>query len=355
MSKLTLLDVRRSRFPESIGTCFTDMPRIAAAVNEVVQRLLMDPRQPDTGWFGTWVQMIFNVTRTSPYITAPRGIARIQLMDVCGNPIKLQNEFYSYLWAGEGYLPKNICAWNSANNCVGSLNTQGLLRGYYPTLVDVPTGNPQTIRAYPTDPLDVGKRILIQAYDANNQKIYGLDGVQQIEGFYLTLATPFVDSTMTIGSKGIYGVQKPWTYGDVVLQAVDSVTGTVTALARYEPGETNPIYPRYYLDSLPQYCCNGTASIQVNAICKREYYPVNVDSDWVLIGNLPALISEAQAIYHDGIQEAAAAVMEQKKHNDAVLFLQGELDHYLGKEMPAVNVSLFGTAKLRNQSIGSLV
>lgn len=353
--KTTLLDVRRSRFPQAIGACYTDIPRIAAAVNECVQRLIIDPRQPETGWFGTRVPMVFNVSRANPYITAPRGIARFLALDVCGSPIRLQNDLYEYLWAGEGILPRTVCTGTSSSVCVPNLSTVGMLRGYYATLVDVPITNPQTIRVYPTDPLDVGKRILIQAYDANDLKIYGLDGSQQMEGFYLTLSYPFVDSTFTVGAKGIYGIQKDYTYGDVPLQAVDSVTGAVTALARYEPGETRPWYPRYYLDSLPQFCCTGSTTLQVNVMAKRDYYPVAVDSDWVLIGNIPALISEAQSIYHDGIQEAAASVMSLKKHNDAVLFLQGELDHQGGKENPATSVPLFGTADLRRQSIGSLI
>lgn len=343
--KLTLANVRSSRFAEAIGACYTDLPRIAAAVNEAVQRLIMDPRQPDTGWFGTWVPMVFNVTRSNPYITAPRGVARLMLMDVCKTPIKLQNQFYEYLWSGVGILPKSCPS-------IPSIDTQGLQRGYYPTLVDVPSTGLSYIRAYPTDPLDVGKRILVQAYDNNGMKIYGLDGLQQIEGFYLTLDYPFVDSLELIGPLGIYGIQKDYTNGDVPLFAVDESTGIQTALARYEPGETAPMYPRYYLDSLPQYCCTNSSTLQVNAMAKRDYYPVAVDSDWILIGNLPALIAEGQSIYHDNIQDESSAKLSLKKHNDAVLLLQGELDHYLGKETPAVNVSLFGTAKPRYQAIG---
>lgn len=323
--------------------------------NECVQRLIIDPRQPETGWFGTLVPMLFNVSRSNPYLTAPRGIARFVNMDVCSKPIQLQNQLYEYLWAGVGILPRTVCTGTSSSVCVPNLATVGILRGYYPLNVDVPTANPQTIRAYPTDALDVGKRILIQGYDQNDLKIYGLDGSQQMEGFYLTLGYPFVDSTFTIGSKGIYGIQKDYTYGDVPLQAVDSVTGTVTALARFEPGETRPWYPRYYLDSLPQWCCTGDTTIQVNVLAKRDYYPVAVDTDWILIGNIPALISEAQSVYHDGIQEAAASVISAKKHNDAILFLQGELDHQFGKESPATSVLPFGTADLRKQNIGSLI
>lgn len=351
----TLKDLRLSRFPQAIGACYTDIPRIAAAANECVQRLMIDPRQPETGWFGTRVPMVFNVTRANPYITAPRGIARFLSLDVCGKPIKLQNDLYEYLWTGVGILPRITCSGTSRSVCAQSMSTVGILRGYFPTLVDVPTANPQFIRAYPTDPLDIGKEILIQGWDANDVKIYGLDGLQQTEGFKLTLQFPFVDSVVTIGTKGIYGVQKAYTNGDVPLQAVDSVTGAVTTLARYEPGETRPWYPRYYIDSLPQWCCTGSTTLQVNVMAKRDYYPVAVDSDWLLIGNIPALISEAQSIYHDGIQEAAASVMSLKKHNDAILFLQGELDQYYGKENPATSVPLFGTADLQRQSIGSLI
>jgi len=123
--------------------------------------------------------MLFNVSRSSPYITAPRGVARVMVMDVCQQPVKLQNDLYEYLWAGNGILPKTLCSGTTSSACTPNLQTQGILRGYYPTLVDVPTTEDQYIRAYPTDPLDVGKRILIQAYDTNDVKIYGLNGMQQ--------------------------------------------------------------------------------------------------------------------------------------------------------------------------------
>ncbi len=355
--KTTVFEVRtRSRFPEAIGKCATDLPEITAALNEAVQRLIIDPRQPDTGWMGSWVPMVFNVTRASPFISAPRGISRIMLMDVCKQPIHVQNQFYEFLWAGAGYLPKDGCFGNpNIQGCtiIPNVNTQGILRGYFPIMADVPITDPQTIRAYPTDPLDIGKRILIQGYDQNNMKIYSLSGMQQIEGTFLTLDYPFVDSGFTMTS--IYGVQKEVTFGDVPLFAVDVNTGIQTALARYEPSETYPNYPRYYLDSLPQFCCNGTPSIQINALGKRDFYPVVTDTDWLLIGNIPALIAEGQSIFYDGVHELASAQMSLKKHNDAILLLQGELDHYMGKEMPAVNVALFGTAKLRDQGIGTLI
>lgn len=112
--KVTLADIRKSRFPQAIGACFTDVPRIAAAVNECVQRLLIDPRQPETGWHGLRVPMLFNVSRTNPYITAPRGIARFLALDVCGNPIKLQNDIFEFVWAGVGILPRTVCTGTSS-------------------------------------------------------------------------------------------------------------------------------------------------------------------------------------------------------------------------------------------------
>lgn len=355
--KTTVKDVRLSRFPEAIGANYSDMPTITRAINECVQRLIIDPRQPDTGWWGTWVPALFTITRAQPYIAAPTGVARIMLMDVCKNPIRLQNMFYEFLWGQRGYLPKDACCGVSATaggcGTLCNLSTSAYFRGNYSTQIDVPSAS--YVRVYPTNVLDGGgtKRVLVQGLDANGLKIYSLDGQSQIEGFYVDLASPFTQSTNVVTS--IYGIQKDYSYGDVVLTAVDTTTAVETTLARYEPGDTNPQFPRYYLDSLPQYCCNGTASIQVQTLCKLDYRPVYVDQDWVLIGNIPALIDEAQSIYHDGIQDSTAIKMSLTKHNNAVLKLQGELDHFTGKEMPAISVSLFGTAKLRNQSVGSLL
>lgn len=354
--KNTVKDIRLSRFPEAIGVNYNDLPSITRAINECVQRLIIDPRQPDGGWWGTWVPATFNVSRSAPYIAAPSGVARIMLMDVCKQPIRLQNQFYEFLWAQRGYLPKNgCCGVGQTSNCntLFDVATEAFFRGNYATQYDVTSES--YVRAYITDSLDsgAGKRILIQALDANGLKIYSLDGQNQIEGFYLDLVSPFVQSTQSVSS--IYGIQKDYTYGDIPLTAVDVSTAVETTLARFEPGDTNPQYPRYYLDSLPAYCCNGTTTIQVQALCKLDYRPVYVDQDWVLIGNIPALIDEAQAVYHDGIQDQTAAKISLTKHNNAVLKLMGELDHYMGKEMPAISVAVFGTAHLRNQGIGTLI
>lgn len=348
--KVTVKDVRQSRFPQAIGLTYDNVPGICAALNEVTQRLITDPRQPETGWWGTWVPALFTVTKNNPWINAPAGVARILLMDVCKDPVKMQNQFYEFLWAGRGYLPKDACC-GSGYGGLTSLFTQGIYRGRFPTQVDVSAAS--YIRAYPTNPSDVGKTVLIQALDSNGLKIYSQTAEAQVEGFTLTLEYPFVESEDIVTK--VYGVQKDWTYGDVPLTAVDASTAVETTLARYEPGETAPDYARYYLDSLPQFCCGvGTENMQVNALVKLDYRPVAIDQDWVLIGNIPALIDEAQAVYQSDIQTAEAMQLGMAKHESAIKRLKGELDHYLGKETPAVRVAIFGTASPWMAGIGTL-
>src|SRR5881394_744954 len=80
-----------------LGICVGDIPALSGLVNEATERWLFDPVQPDEGWWGTWFKMIFNVNQTNPYITCPRGVARLILLDVCGKPRKIQNGFYEFL------------------------------------------------------------------------------------------------------------------------------------------------------------------------------------------------------------------------------------------------------------------
>jgi hypothetical protein len=98
--RTTLGQVRQSRLPEVIGKCATDTPGIAAYVNQAQQQLIN--AGGETGWWGGWCKVVFQVWRSNPYITLPREFARVINMDVFRHPIRIQNEFYEMLEAGIG-------------------------------------------------------------------------------------------------------------------------------------------------------------------------------------------------------------------------------------------------------------
>lgn len=336
--KATLADVRRSRFPTVIGKCKDD-PAVAEVCNECIQRLIN--AGGETGFWGSWVRVAFTISRANPYITLPRTLARIINLDVCRTPINLHNEFYEFLPGAVGLQGVSTCA-----DWCGTV--EGFERGTYPTMVDLTSTN-NRLRAYLSDLRDVGRRVLVQGLDQNGLQIYSNDGLNTVDGFYMTLASPMVDSGFIVTQ--IQSIQKDITYGDVVLKQVDATTGAEVTLARYAPDETNPSYRRYYVSNVP---LPGT-SVTVTAMAKREFIPVFRETDQLLIGNIPALIEEAQSLRYSEMDVPNAAAMDARHHAKAIKLLQNELRHEMGEQRIAVAVDRFQGEPLCHQNIGGLI
>lgn len=352
MKRIRLFDMRLSRLPGAVGAAQSDIIKIARYCNSAQRRLLYCKEAGDEGWYGTFAEIAFNVSRDLPYITLPREVARLEFVNACKNPIQVNNQFYEYLQFGNGRLPKD-CPERD-NFCI----TQTMSRNNVCTFKDLVTG-PKIIRAYATDSSDKNKRILFQGLDNNNNSIYTQDVLNRVNGVFLMLTQPFVDAPMQFNH--LSGIQKDITAGPVHVFQVDPATGEETLMVTLQAGEETAWYRRYYLDSLPCGCCHapvtvGTACpmVQVTAIAKLEPIPVRVDTDYMLIQNEEALIEEAQAIRYSEMDTVEAKSMAQEKHTQAVRYLNGELTHYLGKDTPAVNFSPFGTARLEKQNIGTL-
>lgn len=349
-TRLRLIDVRRSDIPHHVGLC-PDDPRVASVVNDATQRLLLDRAQGDTGWWGTWAEMAFNVSREQPHIVAPRTVARLIDMDVCNSPVRIENQFYEYLRFGVGKQPpRPNCATGSC---------QGLSaydRGVFPTLTDL--AEARRIRVYPGDLGDLGKRTLISGSDNNGQPIYSIDAVSglQVQGVYVTLAAPFADTDIEFSV--VSAIQKDITIGSVSYFSVNYATGDQSQIAILEPSEEVAGYRRYFLHRLPKNCCNTDSSssqVQVTAMAKLDFIPVKVDSDFLLIGNLAALTEEAQAIRYDKMDVPGASAKSAEHHTNAIRYLQGELKHYEGTDQPAISYALFGSARLRRYGVGSMI
>jgi hypothetical protein len=346
-NRKTFYQFRQSRAPNVLGSCATDYARLSSYVNEATERLLKDAGE--WGWWGTWQRTVFNVDPVDPYITIPREVARVQGLTVCKQAVRIRNEFYEFLEAGNGLQPSNAC------NCSG--NTKFLEtydRGFFSTFKDLNSaGNPKQVRLYPTSTRDVGGvRVLVQGLDNNGHVIRGMDNAVNIEGEYMNLATPFVTSTNYFSS--ITGVQKDISAGDVLLYEVDSVTGAQVLLSRYQASEDNPSYRRYFLNGMPATCCDGASTVQVTCMAKLDYVPVSVDQDWLLIGNIPALKLECEAVRYEEMDNEKAQKMAESKHAKAVKLLNDELTHYLGRLSPIVNFAPFGTARLERIPIGMI-
>lgn len=342
--RLRLYDVRLSDLPQAVGLCSSDVAGVANYVNSAQRRLLYCKEASEESWWSTWAEVAFNVYQSSPYITTPRGIARLEFLDICRQPVQINNQFYEYLQFGSGRLPRTC-------------GNRGCLRAAYTrnnavTFVEMPEGS--YIRIYPTVSEDAGSRVLLQGTNSVGDVIYSNDGTNRVSGEFVTIESPFVTSSNQFNT--LTGIQKDITDGDIQIFAVDGTTGDETLLVTMEPSEQTASYRRYYLDNLPLNCCNDTTTetVAVSAIAKLEFIPVQVDTDYCLIQNLEALIEEAQSIRYSRIDSVSAKSMAQEKHIQAVRLLIGELGHYEGIDDPAVVFSPLGSARLDKVKIGMI-
>lgn len=338
-----LLDYRASRGPATVGICQANIAECAAIVNSAQQRLILAKQSGDEGWWGSWARMVFNVNQTDPYITTPREVARLEQMTVCNRPVRIQNEFFEFLDFGIGLQPKNrFCNF---------LETYE--RGVYPSFSDLVPPN-KLIRVYITDAADVGKRALIQGKDQNDTTIYSQDGLVQVTGTFVDFVSPFVDTAMVLNT--LNGIQKDITSGQVKFFEVDSVTGVERLILIMEPGETVAAYRRYLVNGLPNSCaCSCTNPTQVTAMAKLDFIPVAVDTDYLTIQNVEAIIEECQSVRYSTMDQPAAAQLAIKHHRDAIALLNGQLIHMLGKQRPAISFKPFGSAALERQAIGTMI
>lgn len=337
----TLNDVSNSRIPGVVGCCKDDLTTLASFINEATQRLIN--ASGETGFWGGWQRTVFNVECADPYITIPREIARIAGADVCRSPININNQWYEFLEAGPGLQIDSEC------QC-GSLAMYD--RGTVPTAF-APTNVNKYLRLYVTDSADVGRRVLISdAIDQNGVNIFSQDGLNPVDGFYMTLNQPFVTSTMIVN--GFKGIIKDATFGDVLLKEVDATTGEERLLSRYAPDEKNPSYRRYFIKNPPKPVAPAT-TFQIEAMAKLEFIPLVRGTDFLLIGNIPALKEECASIKHAEIESPQAEQMSIVEHKRAIRLLNQELTHYLGKQRPAITTKVNGLEGLREQRIGAMI
>lgn len=338
-----------STLPSKIGRCASDISPVAQAVNEAQQYLMIDPRTPDEGWFGGHAEMLFNlqVSNLTALITTPREVARVIVLDICKRPKFLRNGFYEYLRFGTGKQPKGC---NTAGAWCGQ-ETAGYERDDVCTLSPFPTNVPATIRLYPSDNADLGKRVVLQGPDQNGNPVTSTDPTtgQTVLGEFVTLKAPFATSAYQY--QGLTGIIKDVTKGHVTAFTIDSL-GNQAQLTSLEWNETVARYKQYFLNGLPANCCNtATGIVQVQAQVRLDFIPVASPSDYLTIPNVPALIEEVQARRYAGMDTDAGQKYALQHHAQALALLFGQIDLYEGKIQTAINVSVFPRHRLRPQPI----
>lgn len=350
MQRVRLYDLRLSRLPRVLGLCQGDIPEICQYANAAQSRLIHAAEAGNEGWNGTYASIAFNLTRTSPFVTLPRDIARLENATVCDKPVAVNNEFIQFLEFGNGRLRKE-------RRCGGSPIIEGVSRNNAVLFRDL-TDGPQYLRFYISDERDVAKRVLVQGTDSNNNRIYSTDNLNEVDGVFVALDQPF--STSTFQFNTVTGLQKDVTYAKVEVFQVDPETGDEILLLTLEPGETTASYRRYFFNALPCSCCptqDEEGTVQVTAIAKMELLPLVVDTDYTVltgIGAIEAIIHEAQAVKYSESDSPSAKSMAADSHRQAIRILIGQLSHYNGVDNVAVNFAPFGSAKLERVGIGMI-
>lgn len=345
--RLNLYQLRKSRLPRILGLCQDNLPEIAQYCNAIQQTLLFDKAAGDESWNGSWAEIFFNVSRSQPFITLPREIARIEAADVCNHPIDLHGQFKEYLRFGNGRMVKNRC------HCPDTL--AGYERNNAILFTEL-TNTPQLIRAYINNAQDVGKRAIISGLDSNNKEVYSQDNLVIVQGQFAAFESPF--ATWTLPVNRITGISKDTTAGEIEFYQVDPTTGEEILILTMQPSETIASYRRYYFGNLPCSCCpvpgatEGT--VQISAIAKLQPVPMVVDTDWALLTSLEAFIAEAQSLRLQEADTGSAQQMAAIHHQRAIRLLIAENGHYHSIKSPAVGVNYFGDERCNRTDLAMI-
>lgn len=355
MNRPTFSMLRSSGFPRAIGKCASDFNDVRDDANECMERLLYDPLTPDEGWLGGWGRFALNVQPINPpngyvYVTTPRDVARLILIDICNHPIKLRNGFYEFMEFSTGLQPRSSACGNGtllSQGCACRTVSNSYDRDNVPTLSDL-AGTPQFLRFFPSNSGDAGKRVLVQGKDNNNQTVLSVDPLtgQAIQGEFVTLSFPF---NQTVNQYSILtGLNKDTTLGPVQVFQIDASTGAQATLSTLDPSENTGWYRRYLLTGLPANCCSTPAgTVTVTAQARLEFLPVVTDADFLSIPNIPALILEGRALRYERIDNQLSAGLAAQHHAKALQMLNGQLDMYQGKVNTAITVPLAGSDRFR--------
>ncbi len=318
----------------AVGSC-ENTDEFLQIVNDATQRLMYRG-----DWPGTVLPL--HVTVQRGLVTFPRQVGTVKYINVTKRYVPVWNNTYEFLphwWAGGSccgawtqwldplapamtqYGTACVFAQPPTNTCV--LQIQG-----------IPDDTGAVIQFFGTDP------------QGNSLRTDNGDGTFS-DGISLTLNQPFTVGTQLV--KYIGRVIKPVTQGPITLFSLDTVDATQTALAIYDPGDTNPSFAQYHLHAT---CCNPTVTWSAVAQVKLKFIPVAVDSDLVLIPNLQAL-----ALFIKGIRfgEAGDRANSLAYQADAVKELNLQYADMIPDTQIPIQIQPFGSAPPIRAGIGRII
>lgn len=329
MPRTTLADARASRIPKVLGDCPTGT-RWIEILNEAQQRLLSRGH-----WWGSCQKL--RICATESCITLPPQVASIETAAVCGQPILVRDFWFEFLQSGAGLREGCSCM------------DEAIFRGNYCTFNDI-RGTGKKLRFICDVATDVGKEVLAMGYDDDGNWIRTLQGGVYADGEVIVFAqSPGTNSVNNFAT--VTDIQLPDDMdGQSWLWEYKTSDATQRMIGHHQYFETRPHYPRYLFPSIGGCNCESSeTSTPVDTIVKLAFIPARNDTDYLIIGNLPALKDMCQAINAaehepDAVKKAILIATGQKSAEDT---LNAELDAHLGSGR-RMGISLLGS------SIGSL-
>lgn len=301
--RLTVADMQNSRAAAALNVCPTS-ERFYQWLNEAEDLMLAQGR-----WWGSIQEAQF--CSTDLCLVWPREVAAIEQVAICGQPVAIENGWYGFT--------RLLANLKQCNGCSGSFNSNSTcgdrfgqcscghvqMRLKEGTAASFATtrGSNKVIRSYPTNSLDVGKKIRYQGYDKNGIWVRTIiDGTMQ-DGEQVVLQLPFVDTVTVWGDGAPMAVQKEVTAQRVLVYSYDTAAAVEKALAVYQPSETNPSYRVSYM---PQGrnrggCCgnvteDGSSRITVTALVSLQHVDVSTPADWLVLQNRSAYKAAMMAV-----------------------------------------------------------
>jgi hypothetical protein len=350
--RLTLAQAKASTLMKPLGIAPCN-PDFLDLLNNAMQRLV------DAGrWWGCFERMRYCLN--DGCITWPREVAAVEAFRVCNRAMPVRNMWFEFQ---ETVPAPRIDDLNKDNGPAWGPWSKPMLldrTNYINVCQFLDWGaNVLPIKIYPAIASDANgtNRVLLQGLDANGLPIRTLDTVTgvYVDGVYVTLATPFVQSPFSFSGPRLTGAQKPITNGRLDVYVVNADL-TETLIASWEPSETNPSYRRSYVYKRPSACGTGTTNATcanngdgcetplancsmpvAEAIIRREFVPAVVDSDWLMIGNLQALACGMKAVQWEQDGEEAQSEAQWSK---AIALLRNELKKYGPRDQTTIEVEL---------------
>jgi hypothetical protein len=332
---LTLGEIRQSSIVDIAGACNTS-DKFRSLVNEAVSRLLLRG-----DWPGSIVPI--HVCVYNGCAVFPRYVGQIRKVNRCGESVPVKSIWYQFLDMNL-YHDKNrhgFAPW--VEHEVG---LQQQARS--PVFQDI-QGDTCLVRAYPRNPLDVGKTVTIFGIDTYGQPLItkNADGTWA-DGVIITLAAPYGSTSAYV--RRIDRVLKDQTQGIVDFYAYNAVTNVLqTEMGHYDPSETNPSYAKYtvHLGHGQGSCCSsGLRSIV--ALVKLKHIPVIADTDLIPL-EYDALSALKFAVQSIKFAEAGDRASAQAYLADAIAELNRLMQDTIPDDQIPVSINPFGSTCLGRQ------